>query len=530
MSQQPHKNNSPMVTLCTQVYNTKAFLPRCVESVLNQTYASLEYLIIDNGCTDGSTELLSEYAANDSRIRLIRLEKNDRTNPWLRLLKETASGKYIGTLDSDDWIEPNYLERLLNFAEQSDLDIAATGTVFHNEGAESQSAGFRILPKQIVVEKAEFAEAYPYYHQFMRAVWGKLIRHDVFLQSDYTRFETEKLYNGADTLLNFIWLRNAQRIGIDNTALHHYLMRRKSVYHTYNPARFRSVTTLYEDAVDFLSGYGPISAENRNFIARVYANGLYDALEVLQSADMPEQEKLAECKKAAEHPDTRACFAEQGEDIDRCRRQLLETAAAVAGGAADKKAELIPIVNELLPRCAPCFDETTLPLFEKEPQLFTLLLHDDRDGLIETLLRFVSKKRYIKQFDIGAMISGLLPEENPLRGVTDVRFYWKYLDICRRIICENYFDALEQMTGLLLERRKLYAEEAFLTLYLRLVNLTNNESAMIFGEIRFADYCLRQGRNGECRMILDQLIKIGVAENEDIKSLCEQLDKVGETT
>lgn len=70
-------NNSPLITVYTQVYNTKeSDLRTCIESVLNQTYQNIEYFILDNGSTDGSCAILEEYAKKDSRIHLFRFEKN----------------------------------------------------------------------------------------------------------------------------------------------------------------------------------------------------------------------------------------------------------------------------------------------------------------------------------------------------------------------------------------------------------------------------------------------------------------------
>ena len=64
------------ITLYTRVYNTEKYLPRCLESVINQTFKDFQHIIIDNGCTDGCTDILKEYAAKYSWVKLIRYEKN----------------------------------------------------------------------------------------------------------------------------------------------------------------------------------------------------------------------------------------------------------------------------------------------------------------------------------------------------------------------------------------------------------------------------------------------------------------------
>ena len=135
------KANKFAVTIYTLVYNTKPFLTRCVESVLNQTFTEFEYILIDNGSTDGCKELLEEYAAHDGRIRLIRFEENRNLPLWLPDRMKIEVGNYVATLDSDDWWEPDYLERLVTLAEEGGLDIVCTGTAFHLEGNESVISG-----------------------------------------------------------------------------------------------------------------------------------------------------------------------------------------------------------------------------------------------------------------------------------------------------------------------------------------------------------------------------------------------------
>ena len=106
------------VSVVTQTYNAEKTIERCVESVLNQTYTDFEYIIIDNGCNDGTSSIIQEYVAKDSRIKLVRFEKNMYGPRWFDVFVEYGIGDYFTDLDSDDWLEPDYLKRLLNVAEE----------------------------------------------------------------------------------------------------------------------------------------------------------------------------------------------------------------------------------------------------------------------------------------------------------------------------------------------------------------------------------------------------------------------------
>jgi len=208
-------NRETKISIYTQVYNTKRCLPRCIESLLNQTYRDFEYILIDNGSTDGCKELMEEYAEQDSRIRLVRFEENRPKAIWLDIAPNTGSGQYIAVLDSDDWLEPDFLERLLSIAEEKRLDIVCTGTAFNEEGQEDFTSGTRESPQQLILGKPEFAVYFAHYHVFFRTQWGKMLRRDTFLKSDWSITEREGIANGVDTLIAFSWLRQAKRIGVD---------------------------------------------------------------------------------------------------------------------------------------------------------------------------------------------------------------------------------------------------------------------------------------------------------------------------
>ena len=95
-----------------RVYNAKPYLEQCISSVLSQSFSDFDFYIVDNGCTDGSGEMLDRYAIEDKRIKLTRYDRNNPdTMPFYCLIQE-KDHPYIAVLDSDDWWEPDYLARL----------------------------------------------------------------------------------------------------------------------------------------------------------------------------------------------------------------------------------------------------------------------------------------------------------------------------------------------------------------------------------------------------------------------------------
>lgn len=111
------------ITVVIPVYNTAVYLPKCLDSVLAQTFGDFEILCVDDGSSDNSWDILAAYAAKDSRIRLVRLDEN-RGVPYARNLAiEQARGEYVYFMDSDDWIDPDYLEAMISEVESTGQDV-----------------------------------------------------------------------------------------------------------------------------------------------------------------------------------------------------------------------------------------------------------------------------------------------------------------------------------------------------------------------------------------------------------------------
>lgn len=109
----------PLVSVVTPFYNTAAFLRECIDSVLSQTYARFEYLLVDNQSTDGSAEIALEYATKDSRIRVIRNEKFvDQVPNYNGALRHVSpNAAYVKVVQADDWIFPECLARMVAVGE-----------------------------------------------------------------------------------------------------------------------------------------------------------------------------------------------------------------------------------------------------------------------------------------------------------------------------------------------------------------------------------------------------------------------------
>ncbi len=511
----------PKVSVYTQVYNAGSYLRPCISSVLAQTYPDFEYLIVDSASTDGSTEILKEFAEQDSRIKLTVLKEND-TSVRQKIMSQYATGEFHTMLDHDDWWTPQYLENLLRFAEKNNLDIACTGTCMHDMA--TGGVGYRKLNQPLVLSRERFSYGLPWYYDFFRTHWGKLIRADINTQVQNQDF-LEKVFYGSDTLYCFQLLRRAHRIGVDSSVLHHYRIHAAAMSYTYIPKRFLSDVYRYEDAVDFLQLFGQVSSQNLSFLNVVYANAILDDLEVIENTAISSSKKLEEYRMIAEHPLTQRVYRQHDECTDHSHTVLLTKVLQRGSEMTDSKVDFQAAVKVLAPCCGAAVTEESLELFQREPKLINSLVQDDRDAMIGVLTNLITEKKWNKKFSLGKILHSLLPLDSPLYIVDDTRFFRQYMDIVRQILKKNYTGALEEMTGLLLAKNKLYDRENFLQVYLTLAALENYEPAFVFGKVQLALLYREMGRRDDCQLAVDDLREMGLTNSEELDSLQEWLIK-----
>lgn len=124
-------NNHIAISIIVPVYNAAPYLRKCLDSVVNQTLRNVEIIFIDDGSTDGSSEICKEYASKDNRIIYYKKE-----NEGLAAARqdgiERAHGEYVGFVDSDDWLELNMYERMFSVAEENNADVVFCNCYFND--------------------------------------------------------------------------------------------------------------------------------------------------------------------------------------------------------------------------------------------------------------------------------------------------------------------------------------------------------------------------------------------------------------
>lgn len=166
--------DTPLISVIVPVYKVEAYLDRCVQSIVDQTYQNLEIILVDDGSPDNCGAMCDAWAARDNRIKVIHKENgglSDARNAGLAV----ASGEYVGFLDSDDWIDTQMYQCLYEAIKVTDSDIASCGArrVWLDERPTVELCK---VNRSCVLEREAAMEALINANGLVQTVWNKLYR------------------------------------------------------------------------------------------------------------------------------------------------------------------------------------------------------------------------------------------------------------------------------------------------------------------------------------------------------------------
>lgn len=210
----------PTISVIVPVYNVKRYLPKCVQSIVDQTFEDLEILLIDDGSTDGSGELCDLLAQKDSRIRVIHKENGGLSEARNRGIEEATAG-LIGFVDSDDHIAKDMYEVLYGQLRAADAQISICG--IYNEYEDHCVAEYPKKELYVVDGKEAFRMAMEG-RKFSVPAWNKLYHKSLF---DKIKFPLGKLSEDAFIIPEV--LSKAGRVAITTEPKYYYVHRMNSI-------------------------------------------------------------------------------------------------------------------------------------------------------------------------------------------------------------------------------------------------------------------------------------------------------------
>ncbi|SKB64046.1 Glycosyltransferase involved in cell wall bisynthesis [Lachnospiraceae bacterium] len=233
-----------LVSVIVPIYKVEKYLPRCIESILVQDYTKLEILLVDDGSPDRSGEIADEYAKKDQRIHVIH-KKNGGLSDARNAGIDAAVGEYLVFIDSDDYVHPEMISRMMEAVQQTSSDVAVCSFKFvkEDEPMPEESGNDEITVISDDVKRTEYM--FEKYIPEFNVAWNKLYPAQFF---EKIRYPFGKIHE--DEFTTWKVLEMAERIVYIGEPLYFYVQRETSIMgERFNEKRFLALEA-YDEKLD----------------------------------------------------------------------------------------------------------------------------------------------------------------------------------------------------------------------------------------------------------------------------------------
>lgn len=270
--------SNPAISLVMPVYNVEKFLNKALASVENQTFKDFEMIIVDDGSSDKSYEIAEEFCSKNTNFKLIKQE-NSGPAAARNTGVSHCKGEYIAFMDSDDYLEKNFLEELYNLAQKTGADIACCNfnMYFPNKNLKVYMP-FNSLPGVYTKSKALRKLILDIgVHYF---IWNKLYKKELFLERNI-KFD-DMYFEDISTSPRLFYF--AKTVAFTSKALYNYTMRENSILHSINAKKVNDyikalgiIKSFLEENNDYeeYSGHVWAYAQRVKFVVYYYIINLH---------------------------------------------------------------------------------------------------------------------------------------------------------------------------------------------------------------------------------------------------------------
>jgi glycosyltransferase involved in cell wall biosynthesis len=227
-----------LISVIVPVYKVEDYLPRCVDSIINQSYKNLEIILVDDGSPDNCPKICDEYAKNDNRIKVIH-KKNGGLSDARNAGMKVATGEYISFIDSDDYVSSDFIEILCNtmISENSDIVECSIVKFYEDNHFDDYKDDCDISCYETEEGLSKLIAENPF-HQY---VWNKLYRANLVLD---IKFAVGKL--NEDEFWTYQAFGKAKKVSRINKTIYFYFQRKSSIMgNKYNLRRLDALEGKY---------------------------------------------------------------------------------------------------------------------------------------------------------------------------------------------------------------------------------------------------------------------------------------------
>ena len=268
----------PTVSVVIPIYNSAKYLRECIDSVVAQTFTDWELVAVDDGSSDESPAILDEYAAKDSRIRVI-YKANGGVSAARNDGLDAACGDYVLFVDSDDWLEYDALQVLVDVTLNGSMDVAiADHWIWKENGSESEHHFFAkefTTDSKTTIQDVQRMVLYKGYSPYpslncsymFSALWSKLIRRTLLIDNGICFSSALKLYE--DGLVALQIFEHAKKIAYKQVPVYHYRILSNSLCHVNEQRLVTDCANIVREIKSFIQASENGAALHDAFMARV---------------------------------------------------------------------------------------------------------------------------------------------------------------------------------------------------------------------------------------------------------------------
>ena len=227
-----------LISVILPVYNVEKYIDRCLESVLNQTYKNIEIILVDDGSKDNCPKICDEYAKKDNRVRVIHKTNgglSDARNAGIKI----AKGKYITLIDSDDYVEKDYVDFLYNLIQESNAKMSiCSHTVLYENGTRLEKATHEhsILDAKTTLKRILYDDGIDL------SAWAKMYKKELF---DTVQYPKGRLFEDAAT--TYLLIDQCDKIAIGSESKYYYIIRSNSITtKSFSPKKMQLIQSTKE--------------------------------------------------------------------------------------------------------------------------------------------------------------------------------------------------------------------------------------------------------------------------------------------
>ena len=277
--------NKPIISIIVPVYKVEKYLADCIDSITAQTFEDIEIILVDDGSPDNCGQLCDDYAKTDKRIKVIHKQNgglSDARNAGI----QAASGRYLGFIDSDDYIAPDMFERLYNSIIETDSDISMCRAANFNDGSIAEldkGKGETFIFEGSDIIKALFTG------KINNFAWNKLYKKELF---DEIRFPYGKIYE--DLFTTYRLCGRSKRLVLIDERKYAYRIRDNSIMGKARRIIHTDKFLAFAEIYDFLSNDDTV---RDMAVEYMYRDLVSDVFKIVAADEIKNNEKFFDALK-----------------------------------------------------------------------------------------------------------------------------------------------------------------------------------------------------------------------------------------